>query len=123
MVSPSGMARSYAEASTRTPVRAGRIRRGVATDMTIVVENRPGALANIGEATGQAGINIYGVSGMNCEGRGVIHLLVGNAAKTREAVEAAGLEVIDEREVLMLDVEDRAGEMGNVARQLAEAGV
>jgi hypothetical protein len=91
--------------------------------MTIIVENRPGALANIGEATGQAGINIYGVSGMNCEGRGVIHLLVGNAAKTREAVEAAGLEVIEEREVLMLDVEDRAGEMGNVARQLAEAGV
>jgi hypothetical protein len=95
----------------------------MATDMTVIVEDRPGMLADLGEATGKAGLNIYGVAGIPCEGHGVIHLLVSNAAETRTAVEAAGLEVADQREVLIIDLQDRPGEMGEIARHLADAGV
>jgi hypothetical protein len=95
----------------------------MAVDLKVLLENRPGTLADLGEAAGQAGVNIYGVCGIPCEGHGVIHLLAANVAETRKAVEAAGLEVAEEREVLLIDVEDRPGEMGELGRRLADAGV
>jgi hypothetical protein len=95
----------------------------MATDVKVLLENRPGTLADLGEATGKAGVNIYGVCGLPCEGRGEVHLLAANVAETRKAIEAAGLEVAEEREVLLIDVEDRPGEMGELGRRLAEAGV
>jgi hypothetical protein len=92
-------------------------------DLTVVLEDRPGALADLGEATGGAGINIEGVSGDAREGRGVLHLLVEDAGAAREALAGAGIEVQDERDVLVVEVEDRPGTMAEVARKLAEAGV
>jgi hypothetical protein len=95
----------------------------VAKDLTVILENRPGTLAELGEATGKAGINIEGACGFPCEGRGVIHLLVEDPSATRSALEGAGVEVSDERDVLVVDIEDRPGTMGQVCRRLAEAGV
>jgi hypothetical protein len=54
-------------------------------DLTVILEDRPGTLADLGEATGRAGINIEGVCGTTEEGQGVIHILVGDAAATRAA--------------------------------------
>jgi hypothetical protein len=39
------------------------------------------------------------------------------------ALEEAGLGVVDEREVLVVDIEDRPGSLGELARELAEASV
>ena len=61
--------------------------------------------------------------GVTSEDRGVIHVLVEDAVATRRALEEAGLEVSDERDVLVVDLEDRPGSLGEVARRLAEAGV
>ena len=41
----------------------------------------------------------------------------------REALEGAGFTSIDEREVAVVEVEDRPGVLGEVARKLADAGV
>lgn len=95
----------------------------MAVDLKVILEHRPGALADLGEAAGKAGVNIYGLCGIPCEGYGVIHLLAAHVAETRKAIEAAGLEVAEEREVLIIDVEDRPGEMGELGRLLADAGV
>jgi hypothetical protein len=92
-------------------------------DLTVILEDRPGTLARLGEATGNAGINIEGACGFPCEGRGVIHILVEDAAATRRALEGAGLEVSDERDVLVVDIEDRPRTIGAVARRIADAGV
>jgi hypothetical protein len=92
-------------------------------DLTVVLEHRPGALAELAEATGRAGINIEGGCGVTSDDRGVIHVLVEDAAATRRALEEAGLEVSDERDVLVVDLEDRPGSLGEVARRLADAGV
>jgi hypothetical protein len=48
-------------------------------DLTVILEDRPGTLGDLGEATGRAGINIEGVCGITEGGRGVIHVLVGDA--------------------------------------------
>jgi len=92
-------------------------------DLTVILEDRPGRLADLGEATGRAGINIEGICGTTQEGQGVIHILVEDAAATRAALSGAGIEVAGERDVLVVDVEDRPGTMGEVARRIGNAGV
>jgi hypothetical protein len=92
-------------------------------DLTVVLEDRPGELAKLGEATGAAGINIEGMSGQTREGRGEIHILVEDAQAAREALSGAGIEVQEERDALVVAVEDRPGTMAEVARKLADAGV
>jgi hypothetical protein len=98
-------------------------RKVMTKDLTIILEDRPGSLAKVGEALGKAGVNIDGSCGITCEGVGVFHILVEDSAKARKAVEDAGFEVRDECSVLVLEVEDRPGELGKVARRIADAGV
>jgi len=95
----------------------------MAKDLTVILEDRPGTLADMGEVLGKAGINIDGLCGFPCQGKGTIHILVEDAAAARRALEERGLEVRDEREVLILEVEDRPGAGGNVTRRIANAGV
>ena len=95
----------------------------MATDLAVTVEDKPGALAGMGEAIGAAGINIGGVCGAATPGASVVHLLVDDAAGARQALEGAGFSSIEEREVAVVDVEDRPGVLGEVARKLADAGV
>ena len=95
----------------------------MASDLTVVLENRPGTLADLGEALGNAGINVDGMCGFPCEGRGVIHILVEDAGAARLALEEAGLGVDAERDVLLHEAEDRPGMLGETTRKLADAGV
>jgi hypothetical protein len=95
----------------------------MATDLAVSVEDRPGELAGLGEATGRAGINIDGVCCVPAEGRLVVHVLVEDAAATRLAFEEAGYTSIEEREVVVVSLEDRPGILDATARAVADAGV
>ncbi len=95
----------------------------MAIDLTVVLEDRPGTLADLGEALGTAGLNIDGMCGFPCEGKGVIHILVDDVSGARHAIEAIGLEVSSEKEVLLFEAEDRPGILGEVARKLTNSGV
>ncbi len=92
-------------------------------DLTLLLEDKPGSLAKVGETLGKAGINIDGMCGMTVEGRGIIHILVEDAAKTRQLLEANHIQISGELDVLVLEVEDRPNVLGNIARRLANAGV
>jgi hypothetical protein len=97
----------------------------VATDLTVILEDRPGELAKLGETTGEGGINILGMCALTGEGKGYIHILVDDdkAVAAREALEANGMGVADRREALVIDIEDRPGTLGDTARTLADANV
>jgi hypothetical protein len=97
----------------------------MATDLTVILDDRPGELAKLGETTGDAGINVLGMCALTGEGRGFIHALVDDekVGAAREALEAAGMGVADQREALVIDIEDRPGTLGDTARTLADAGV
>ena len=95
----------------------------MAKDLTIYLGDHPGSLAKVGEALGKAGVNIDGICGVTVQGKGVIHVLVADAAKARRTLEANHIDVAKESDVVVLDVEDRPGVLGNVARRLANAGV
>jgi hypothetical protein len=92
-------------------------------DLTVVLENRPGKMAEMGEALGKAGINVEGMCGAAAEGNASVHILVQDSAGARHALEASGIKVSREREVLVLQIEDRPGALGAVARKIASAGV
>ena len=95
------------------------------TDLTVVLRDQPGELARLGASTGAAGVNIQGMCAFTGEGRGIIHVLIADEAVERAvtAVEEAGLGVVDRREVLVIDIEDRPGSLGELARELADASV
>ena len=97
----------------------------MAKDLTVVLQDQPGELARLGQATGEAGVNIQGMCAFTGEGRGIIHVLVDDpkANAARRALEDAGMGVADEREVLVVDMEDRPGTLGELARTLGEANV
>ena len=91
-------------------------------DLKVILENRPGTLADLGEALGSAGVNIEGMCGP-CEGGEVTHVLVGDIASARAALGKAGIQVQGESDVLILDVKDKPGKLGGVCRRLSDAGV
>ena len=95
----------------------------MATDIAVTVEDKPGELASLGEATGGAGVNIEGVCCFSCQGRFVVHLLVDDATAARRAIEAAGYTLIEQREVVVAELEDRPGALGETTRKVADAGV
>jgi hypothetical protein len=94
-------------------------------DLTVILQDRPGELARLGEVAGTAGVNLQGLAAFTGQGRGIVHILVDddclNAA--RSALKEAHLGIADEREVLVVDVADRPGSLGELARTLAEANV
>jgi hypothetical protein len=55
----------------------------------------------------------------------MVHVLVddADAGRCRAAFEREGLHIADEREVLVVDVDDRPGTLGELTRQLADANV
>ena len=95
----------------------------MATDLTILLEDHPGELAKVGKVLGSAGINIEGLSGVTVGGKGEVHVLVEDSAAAQKALESAGIQVSDKHEVLILDVEDKPGTLGDVAGKLGAAGV
>ena len=91
-------------------------------DLTIVLENRTGTLADMGEALGKAGINIEGMCEFPNEKQGIVHILVRDDVSARSVLEAAGIPVLGEREVMILDLPNRPGELGKICRKVADTG-
>jgi hypothetical protein len=93
-------------------------------DLAIRLENRPGALAKMGDALGRAGISIEGGGGFVFEGEGIVHFLFEDAAAARRALEAAGIEVLEDREVVVQRLnQEQPGQLGKISRLMAEAGI
>jgi hypothetical protein len=93
-------------------------------DLTIALENRPGALAEIGEALGRAGVSIEGGGAFVYNGNGIAHFLFTDAAAARRALEAVGIRVLEERDVLIQQLNQaEPGQLGKITRRMAEAGV
>ncbi|HEU4881200.1 MAG TPA: ACT domain-containing protein [Longimicrobium sp.] len=94
------------------------------TDLEIELEDRPGALAEMGEALGRAGVSVEGGGAWVVGGRGVAHFLVADGAEARAALEAAGIRVAQVRQVLVQRLNQaRPGQLGSITRRMADARV
>jgi hypothetical protein len=93
-------------------------------DLAIALDNRPGALAEMGEALGRAGVSVEGGGAWVVDGVGVAHFLFEDGTAARRALEAAGIKVLAVREVLVQRLkQDVPGQLGKLTRHMAEAGV
>jgi hypothetical protein len=93
-------------------------------DLAIALENLPGALSDMGDALGRAGVSIEGGGAFAIHGQGVAHFLFRDGAEARRALEAAGIRVLQQREVLIQRLrQDQPGQLGKLTRRMAEAGV
>jgi hypothetical protein len=92
-------------------------------DFVLIPDDQPGVLARLGEAAGAAGINIEGVSAFTGQGKGVVHVLVPDAELALKALSEAGLDVRAARDVIVVDIEDRPGALGEFSRRLADENI
>ena len=93
-------------------------------DLTIRLENRPGALAEMGEALGSAGVSVEGGGAFIFDGTAIAHFLFEDTAAARKALADKGIEVLADREVLVQRLnQDQPGQLGKISRLMAEAGV
>jgi hypothetical protein len=86
------------------------------------MENRPGRLASLAEALAAFGVNIEALTAYAHDGDSSVRLIVDDAATTRRVLGEADLRY-DENHVLSVQLPHRPGELANMTRLLADAGV
>jgi hypothetical protein len=95
----------------------------MAVDLVIDVENTPGALAAVAAAISDAGVNIAAATCIGPGERAELHILVPHAEAARHLLAVSHVAVTHEREVVVVDVEDRPGVLADLTRKIARAGV
>ena len=95
----------------------------MAVDLVIEIENTPGALSRVAAAISDAGVNIAAATCIGPGERAELHILVPHAGAAKHALSISHLAVTREREVVMVDVEDRPGVLADLTRKIARAGV
>ncbi len=92
-------------------------------DLVIDIENTPGALAQVAAAVSDAGVNIAAATCLGPSDRAELHILVPHAEAARHVLAISHVAVTREREVVVVDVEDRPGVLADLTRRIARAGV
>ena len=95
----------------------------MAVDLVIDIENTPGALAQVAAAISDAGVNLAAATCIGGGERAELHILVPHAEAARHALAISHVAVTREREVVVVDVKDRPGELADLTRKIAGAGV
>lgn len=95
------------------------------TDMVIEIENdEPGELARVASALSDAGINISAATALGSGQRAELHVLVPHPEAVRHALAVVhSVSITREREVAVVQVHDRPGELADLAGKIAAAGV
>jgi hypothetical protein len=92
-------------------------------DLVIDIENTPGALAEVTAAISDAGVNIAAATCVGTGKTAELHILVPYAEAAKHALAISHLAVSREREVVVVEVEDRPGVLADLTRKIAEAGI
>jgi hypothetical protein len=93
-------------------------------DLEVDLDDRPGALAAMGRALGEAGVSVEGGGAWVVGGRGAAHFLFHDGDAARRALEGAGIRVGACREVVVQRLkQDVPGQLGKLTGMMAEAGV
>jgi hypothetical protein len=95
----------------------------MAYDLVVDIENTPGALAKVAAAISDAGVNIAAATCVGPGTRAELHVLVPHAEAAKHALAISYITVTREREVVVVDVEDRPGELADLTQRIAKAGV
>jgi hypothetical protein len=92
------------------------------TEFILRMENEPGRLASLAEALAAFGVNIEALTAYGHDGDSSVRLIVDDAPTTRRVLDEAALN-FEENVVLTVQLPHRPGELANMTRMLADAGI
>ena len=95
----------------------------MAFDLTIELDNTPGALAEVAAAISDAGVNIAAATCIGTGKTAELHILVPHAEAARHLLAISHIAITHEREVVVVDVHDRPGVLADLTRKIARAGI
>ncbi len=91
-------------------------------DLVVHATHHPGELARITNALSLAGVNVKSIAALALGNQGLISILPDDIEAARGALRDANIR-FDEKELVTVLLENRAGEVTGVAAKLAEAGL
>jgi hypothetical protein len=92
------------------------------TQLTVFVENRPGTLASVATALGNAGINILDFQTGTMGAAGYVQVIVDDVSGARAALQREGF-VWTEQAVLYAELENVPGSLAALAAKLAAKNI
>lgn len=87
--------------------------------LSVFLDDRPGTLAGVAELLGSHGINLFALSLAEGIGHGYVRMVVDRHDEAKQILHDAG-ELTMEREVLLVEMPNRPGSLGQVARALSD---
>ena len=91
-------------------------------EFEVYVQNKPGEVARVAEALGRNSVNIKGISTDLGSSKPMIRLVTDDESSARNALKGANLD-FSEREVIIVGLPDRPGELAKVTKVLAKSGM
>ncbi|USQ80233.1 ACT domain-containing protein [Ornithinimicrobium faecis] len=95
-----------------------------AADLEVLLADHPGALAELGETLGAAGVSLEGGGVFTHEGTAIAHFLVDDPERGRDVLQENGIGPVHVHDVVTLRLDQEVpGQLGAFTRRLAEAGI
>jgi len=87
--------------------------------LSIVVDNRPGALAEVSRLLGSANINIDAIMGEGLAEMGIIRVITADQESAEKILKKNNFKIID-LNVIALDVPDRPGVLAKISDEMSK---
>jgi hypothetical protein len=90
--------------------------------ISVFLENEPGALSEVTQILGESGVNIRALSLADTKDFGILRLIVNDNEKARRALDQKGF-TVRKTDVVAVEVPDRPGGLAAIMKILAEAKI
>ena len=91
-------------------------------EFQVSLEDKPGSLAWLGSLIGDADVNFEAIEGRSGRGVSVVHFIASDTEAAAAALEESGIPY-SKREVIVVNVLDQPGTLGDVTLVMSEAGI
>ncbi|MCK4454824.1 MAG: hypothetical protein KAU99_00595 [Thermoplasmata archaeon] len=91
-------------------------------EFKVYSDNKRGELARVAEALAQSSVNIEAISSENSHPEAFLRIVTNDVNTTKRALSRAGFE-FEEKNIIVLDLIDRPGELAKLAKRMTRAGV
>ena len=94
----------------------------IVKQLSVFLANKPGTLAAVCDELGRAGINIFALTISDTIDHAVVRMVVSDTQKALHVFGQHGVLVVD-AEVLMIESDNKPGNLAKLAHRLAGAGI
>jgi len=92
----------------------------IVQQLAVFLDNRPGALSRVCNALAEEKINMFALSTSDTIDHTVLRMVVSEPKRAIDIIEERGALVVED-DVLMLDMSNKPGGLGEIAARLSEA--